>query len=63
MIALATATAWSGVPALLLPALGQTAAMVGIVMSIVIVLGLPLGLLIFNTSPRGLARMPACTRR
>jgi ABC-type methionine transport system permease subunit len=55
MIALATATPWSGVPALLLPALGQTAAMVGIVMGIVIALGLPLGLLIFNTSPRGLA--------
>jgi ABC-type methionine transport system permease subunit len=48
------ATAWSQVPSLLLPALGQTGAMVGIVMSIVIVLGLPLGVLIFNTSPRGL---------
>ena len=51
---LATATPWSGVSSLLLPALGQTAAMVGIVMSIVVALGLPLGLLIFNTSPRGL---------
>ena len=48
-------TPWSGVHTLLLPALGQTALMVGIVMSIVVCLGLPLGLLIFNTSPRGLA--------
>ena len=55
MIALATATPWSQVSTLLLPALGQTAAMVGIVMSIVVALGLPLGVLIFNTSPRGLA--------
>jgi ABC-type methionine transport system permease subunit len=58
MIALATATSWSGVSALLLPALGQTAAMVGIVMSIVVALGLPLGVLIFNTSPRGLSPQP-----
>lgn len=58
MIAFATATAWGQVPSLLLPALGQTAAMVGIVMSIVVVLGLPLGVLIFNTSPRGLAPHP-----
>ena len=58
MIAFGTATAWSGVPALLLPALGQTAAMVAIVMSIVVVLGLPLGVLIFNTSPRGLSPQP-----
>jgi ABC-type methionine transport system permease subunit len=48
-------TPWSGVPSLLLPAFGQTAEMVGIVMVIVVVLGGPLGLLIFNTSPRGLA--------
>jgi len=58
MIAFATTTAWAQVPSLLLPALGQTAAMVGIVMSIVVALGLPLGLIIFNTSPRGLAPAP-----
>jgi ABC-type methionine transport system permease subunit len=51
-------TSWSGVPSLLLPAFGQTAEMVGIVMVIVLVLGGPLGLLIFNTSPRGLAPHP-----
>jgi D-methionine transport system permease protein len=55
---IATATPWSGVSSLVLPALGQTAAMVGIVMGIVVALGLPLGLLIFNTSPRGLTPHP-----
>lgn len=54
----ALGTPWSGVPGLVLPALGQTAEMVGIVMSIVVCLGGPLGLLIFNTSPRGLAPHP-----
>ncbi|MGN6722489.1 MAG: methionine ABC transporter permease [Marmoricola sp.] len=53
MIAL-IATPWSGVPALLGPALWETLRLVGTVMAIVVVLGLPLGLLIFNTSPRGL---------
>ena len=55
---LAMGTPWSGVPSLLLPAFGQTAEMVGIVMAIVVLLGGPLGLLIFNTSPRGLAPQP-----
>jgi D-methionine transport system permease protein len=52
------ATAWAHVPSLLLPAFGQTMAMVGIVMAIVVVLGLPLGVLIFNTSRRGLMPHP-----
>lgn len=52
------ATAWAHVPSLLLPAFGQTMAMVGIVMAIVVVLGLPLGVLIFNTSRRGLTPRP-----
>jgi ABC-type methionine transport system permease subunit len=43
---------------LILPALGETAVMVGIVMSIVVVVGTPLGLLLFNTSPRGLTPHP-----
>jgi ABC-type methionine transport system permease subunit len=51
---LALGTPWSGVGDLLLPALGQTLLMVGTVMAIVVLLGTPLGLLIFNTSPRGL---------
>jgi D-methionine transport system permease protein len=54
----ALGTPWSGVSSLLLPAFGQTLVMVGIVMSIVVFLGTPLGLLIFNTSPRGLAPRP-----
>ena len=48
------ATRWSQVPGLLAPALGQTGAMVGITMAIVVVLGGPLGVLIYNSSPRGL---------
>jgi D-methionine transport system permease protein len=55
---LAMGTPWSGVPSMLLPAFGQTAEMVGIVMVIVVALGGPLGLLIFNTSPRGLSPQP-----
>lgn len=48
------ATPWPEVPDLLVPALGETARMVLVVMSIVVVLGGPLGLLIHNTSPLGL---------
>jgi ABC-type methionine transport system permease subunit len=48
------ATPWPDVPDLLLPALGETARMVLVVMTIVVLLGGPLGLLIFNTSPLGL---------
>lgn len=48
------ATPWPDVPDLLLPALGETARTVGLVMAIVVLLGGPLGLLIFNTSPLGL---------
>ena len=48
------ATPWPDVPDLLVPALGETARMVIVVMAIVVLLGGPLGLLIFNTSPLGL---------
>ncbi len=48
-------TPWADVPSLLGPALGETVRLVGIVMAVVVALGLPLGLLIFNTSPLGLA--------
>jgi len=48
------ATPWPDVPGLLLPAVGETARMVVVVMTIVVLLGGPLGLLIFNTSPLGL---------
>jgi D-methionine transport system permease protein len=42
------------IPALILPALGDTLIMVGIVMAIVIVLGVPLGALIHNLAAGGL---------
>lgn len=47
-------TPWPEVPALLLPALGETLLMVGIVMLIVVALGTPLGVALHNTSPLGL---------
>ncbi|MCU1437645.1 MAG: binding-protein-dependent transport system inner rane component [Naasia sp.] len=47
-------TPWSDVPNLLLPALGETAAMVGVVMVLVALLGTPLGILLHNASPAGL---------
>jgi ABC-type methionine transport system permease subunit len=47
-------TPWPDVPDLLVPALGETARTVAVVMTIVVLLGGPLGLLIFNTSPLGL---------
>ncbi len=47
-------TPWPDVPGLLGPALLETARMVAVVMTIVVLLGGPLGLLIFNTSPLGL---------
>lgn len=53
MIAL-LGTPWPDVPALMLPALGETFRMVGVVMVVVVALGGPLGLLIHNTSPLGL---------
>ncbi|MFC7503419.1 methionine ABC transporter permease [Nocardioides sp. CPCC 206347] len=47
-------TPWPDVPDLMLPALGETFRMVLVVMSVVVLLGGPLGLVIFNTSPLGL---------
>ena len=48
------ATPWPDVPDLLLTGMGETARTVAVVMTIVVLLGGPLGLLIFNTSPLGL---------
>lgn len=47
-------TPWPDVPDLLLPALGETFRMVAVVMAVVVLVGGPLGVLIFNTSPLGL---------
>ncbi|WP_010202187.1 methionine ABC transporter permease [Salinibacterium sp. PAMC 21357] len=42
------------IPALLLPALGDTLTMVGVVMAIVVLVGIPLGSFIHNLAPGGL---------
>lgn len=52
-------TPWDQVPDLLLPALGETALMVVIVMAIVVLLGTPLGVVLFNASPLGLFPRPS----
>jgi D-methionine transport system permease protein len=46
-------------PALLLPAYGETVTMVGIVMVVVLVVGTPLGVLLHNVAPGGLYERPA----
>ncbi len=46
-------------PALLLPAMLDTLIMVGVVMSIVVLLGVPLGALIHNLAPGGLFENPS----
>ena len=48
------------IPALVLPALGDTLVMVGIVMAIVVVVGIPLGSIVHNLAPGGLfeSRVP-----
>lgn len=47
-------TRWSDVHTLLLPAYGETVVMVGVVMVLVVLLGTAIGVLLFNTSERGL---------
>lgn len=42
------------IPALVIPALGETLLMVGITMTIVTLVGIPLGALVFNLAPGGL---------
>lgn len=53
-IALSNDTPWSELPALVLPAYAETWIMVGIVMAFVVVMGGTCGVLLFNTSARGL---------
>jgi D-methionine transport system permease protein len=43
------------IPALVIPALGETLLMVGITMAIVVLVGVPLGALVHNLAPGGLA--------
>ena len=47
------------IPALILPALGDTLLMVGIVMVVVVAVGVPLGVLLHNLAPGGLLERPA----
>ncbi|AGB78542.1 ABC-type metal ion transport system, permease component [Enterobacteriaceae bacterium strain FGI 57] len=55
-------TPWSEIHTLLLPALGETALMVSIVMLFVVTLGGVGGVVLFNTSARGLFPRPALHR-
>jgi D-methionine transport system permease protein len=50
------------IPALILPALGETLVMVGVVMVIVVGVGVPLGVLLHNLAPGGLHERPALHR-
>ena len=47
-------TPWHKVPDLLLPAYGETWLMVGITMALVVLIGIPLGVILHNTSGLGL---------
>jgi len=49
----------SEIPDLLLPALRDTVIMVGVVMAVVLVIGVPLGALVYNLAPGGLLAKPA----
>jgi D-methionine transport system permease protein len=51
---LVTDTPWADLPSLLLPASGETWAMVGMVMVMVVLVGGVTGVLLYNTSPHGL---------
>src|SRR6185312_4109625 len=47
-------TPWANVPDLLLPAYGETWVMVGVTMALVLLIGVPLGIVLHNTSELGL---------
>ena len=55
-------TPWNQIHHLLLPAYGETWLMVGIVMLFVVTLGGLVGVVLFNTAPRGLFPRPALHR-
>jgi len=55
-------TPWSQIHRLMLPAYGETWLMVGIVMLFVVVIGGTVGVVLFNTAPRGLFPRPAIHR-
>lgn len=51
-------TPWEELPELLVPALGETATLVGIVVAVAMLLGTPLAFCLHNLSPRGLFPHP-----
>lgn len=51
-------TPWQHVPDLLLPAYGETWVMVGVTMALVVLIGIPLGITLHNTSDFGLYPNP-----
>lgn len=55
-------TAPADIPALLLPAIAETAGMVGAVVPLTVLLGVPLALLLHNSGPRGLMPEPRLHR-
>jgi ABC-type methionine transport system permease subunit len=54
-------TPWAKVPDLLLPAYGQTWLMVGVTMVLVLLIGIPVGIILHNTSGLGLFPTPRCS--
>lgn len=60
--AASTDVAWGDIPALVLPALGDTLVMVGVTMALVVVLGVPLGVLLDALGPGGVSSRPAAHR-
>ncbi|MGJ6123423.1 methionine ABC transporter permease [Mycolicibacterium sp. Y3] len=55
-------TPWTHVPDLLLPAYGQTWLMVGVTMVLVLLIGIPVGIILHNTSDLGLFPDPKVFR-
>lgn len=55
-------TPWANVPDLLLPAYGQTWLMVGVTMVLVLLIGIPVGIILHNTSDLGLFPDPKVFR-
>ena len=58
LAATSTDLAWGEIPALVLPALGDTLVMVGVTMLVVVALGVPLGVALDALSPDGLTPRP-----
>ncbi|PWJ50693.1 ABC-type methionine transport system, permease component [Quadrisphaera granulorum] len=62
LTATSTDLTWAEIPALVLPALGDTLVMVGVTMAIVVALGVPLGVSLDTLGPGGLTPRPVLHR-